>query len=230
MESRWCPENSIVEENDQFLVVYKPAGLAVQNRKASREDLEHLLLNYLSGKGGQTRNGIPFLSVIHRLDQPVEGLLVFARTEEAAAELSRQIRENRMEKEYLAVAEGIPARPEGRLTDWLLKDGRTNTSAVVEREIRGAKKAILEYTCLKQLPEGRSLLRIRLLTGRHHQIRVQLAHAGMPLAGDRKYNPKAGREQKETPALCACRLSFFHPQTGEKLTYQVSPRGGMVSK
>lgn len=221
MVSVWNPVD-MIREDGQILVVRKPAGLAVQNRKASQMDLEHILMNYLAEKEGK---GSPRLHVIHRLDQPVEGLLVFAKTEEAAAVLSRQIQMHQIVKEYLAVADGVPEQTEGRLTDWLLKNGRTNTSRVVSPGEKGAKKAVLDYRCLERLPGGRALLQIELLTGRHHQIRVQLSHAGMPLLGDSKYHPGQGNKKNGQLALCAFRLTFFHPATGEKICCQTEPRG-----
>ena len=222
MEAEWNPDN-IIDENDQFLVVYKPAGLAVQSKKISQTDLEHILLNYLAEQGGENGRRGPYLSVIHRLDQPVEGILVFAKTEQAAAVLSRQIRERRMVKEYLAVTDGIPEKKNGSLQDWLAKDGRMNTSKVVRPGTPGAKKGLLEYQCVAELPEKRALLKIRLETGRHHQIRVQLAHAGWPLMGDGKYHP--GADSRGQLALCAFRLTFYHPQTGKAVCYQIEPRG-----
>ena len=221
---RWGPEN-IIEENDQFLVVYKPAGLAVQSGRASQTDLEHLLLNYLADRRGDARASSPRIFVIHRLDQPVEGIMVFAKTAGAAAALSSQIQKQQITKEYVAVVGGIPNEREGRLTDWLRKDGKTNAARVVRPDVPGAKKAVLEYRCLEKLPEGRALLGIRLLTGRHHQIRAQMAHAGWPLLGDQKYNPKADANKKDFPALCAFRLTFRHPRTGKRVSYQTEPKG-----
>ncbi len=248
------PKDLIVDEDEALLVVCKPAGIAVQSKGTGAMDLEHLLLNYLAqsrhpnGRGGGKEGGLPYLGVVHRLDQPVEGLLVFAKTRQASAALSAQLSSHRMSKEYLAVVDGIPPMAEGCLTDYLLRDGRQNRSRVVKADTKGAKKAILYYSCLQTDPARcQSLLQIHLVTGRHHQIRVQLAHAGLPLAGDGKYHPNANREASTLPsenreaasayqqtdkdsspgslALCAYHLTFPHPITGQKLEYQVAPKG-----
>ena len=147
--------------------------------------------------------------------------MVFAKTKEAAASLSRQMRERLAEKSYYAVTDGIPAQKKGMLEDYLIRDGRTNLSSVTERGAKGAKRAALAYEVIQE-KDGRAILKIRLETGRHHQIRVQLSHAGMPVAGDRKYNfrehvlPRAGGLK-----LCACHLSFRHPVSRRKLEFEI---------
>ena len=212
-----------IEKKDKdFLVVYKPAGIAVQSARVGEMDLQHWLLGRLAQE--ETGKGAPYLAVIHRLDQPVEGLLVFARNKKTAGILSGELQQRRMVKEYLAVVERTPKEESGCLTDILLRDGRTNCSRVAAPGTPGGKEAALEYRCLQKHESGRALLRIRLLTGRHHQIRVQLAHAGMPIAGDRKYgfreNPGKGGL-----GLCAETLSFRHPVTGEPLRFRIRPLG-----
>ena len=229
----------ILMKTKDFLVVYKPAGMPVQTNSATRMDLEHYLLNLLSLEkadphagqkeilGGRRQE----LYVIHRLDQPVEGILVFARNQKTAAELGRQLEDGRMKKQYLAVVCGNPEE-EAKLSDYLLRDGRTNTSRVADPSEKGAKQAQLIYRCLLRTGDGRALLKIDLLTGRHHQIRVQLAAAGLPILGDRKY----GQQENETftegktenmaayPALCAASLTFSHPKTGKQLSFQMEPQ------
>lgn len=176
----------------------------------------------------------PYIGVVHRLDQPVQGLVVFAKTRQAAASLSGQIRDHRFQKEYLAVCQGIPKEPKGTLTDYLRKDGKTNTSTVVSPGAPGAKKAVLDYQVLEQ-QQDQCLVRIQLHTGRHHQIRVQLAHAGMPIVGDQKYNASAKTQVPKGPVsltrgfgqqgqqlmLCASRLELLHPRTGERKVYSL---------
>ena len=130
----------------------------------------------------------------------MEGLLVFAKTKKAAAVLTRQIQEHMLYKEYLAVTDGAPAAPMGILTDELIRDGRLNTSRIAKEGEKGRRKAILEYECIQSQASGRSLIRVRLMTGRHHQIRVQLSHAGMPIACDRKYNKTAEEKKRIRPA------------------------------
>ena len=267
-------------EDQEILVIYKEAGLPVQTGRTSQKDVVSLLKNHLakqaaserekqdpdaaagkeeSRKGADRLPSEPYLGIIHRLDQPVEGLLVFAKTPKSAAALSAQAASKTgMEKEYQAVVclneSSYPQAIAGMkkdvtLTDWLGRDTATNTAYVTSEEEKGAKRAELEFRTL-WIREGRALLRIRLHTGRHHQIRVQMAHAGMPLLGDRKYgnnesaDPAAGmtfsaggkyedKEGKEADSgsdrracplcLCAWRLAFQHPATGKKMQFCVEP-------
>ncbi|WP_461883581.1 RluA family pseudouridine synthase [Fusicatenibacter sp.] len=216
-----------MEDND-ILVVHKHAGMAVQNARMGQMDLEHALLNYLAEQTrtktpGQARTQIPYLAVVHRLDQPVEGVLVFAKKKDAAGKLGRQVQDGTMKKEYLAVCEGkMEKQGVQRLEDFLVKDARSNTSRVVQPGTAGAKKAVLEYEVV-QAEENRTLVQIHLGTGRHHQIRVQFSHAGYPLAGDVKY----GAKEKGSLALCAHRLELKHPRTGRLLTFTVKPESEM---
>ena len=257
-------------EDDEIIVVYKEAGLAVQSGRTSSRDLVSVLKNHLaqeSRSDGQApdprqavRGAEPYLGIVHRLDQPVEGLLVFAKTPGAAAHLSRQAAAKgsadpdhqeaakgnsgpgrqagakkgkkevpAMEKIYRAVVlldrEAYPLALEGRkreilLTDWILRDYSGNTAMVVEEGVRDAKKAQLYFRTL-EMKDGRAMVEIRLLTGRHHQIRVQMAHAHMPLAGDRKYGGGAGEDGRL--CLCAARLCFTHPGSGRRMEFTVTP-------
>ena len=228
-----------MEDND-ILVVHKHAGMAVQNARMGQMDLEHALLNYLAKQAraetpGQARTQIPYLAVVHRLDQPVEGVLVFAKNKDAAGKLGRQVKDGTMKKEYLAVCEGkIEKQGVQKFEDFLVKDGRSNTSRVVQPGTAGAKKAVLEYEVIRT-QENRTLVqihlgtgrhhqirvRVRLYTGRTHQIRVQFSHAGYPLAGDAKY----GAKEKGSLALCAHHLELKHPRTGKRLSFTVKPEG-----
>ena len=216
----------ILFEDESIIVCYKPAGLAVQNAKVGRMDLESMLRNYLASKMGGRQ--MPYLAVIHRLDQPVEGILVFAKTQDAARMLNQQLTSYQMKKEYLAVVKGVPKEKEAVLIHELEKDTKTNSSRVVKKKTSQSKRAELSY-CLEKTIEETSLLRIVLKTGRHHQIRVQLSHMGMPLIGDNKYNPDV-KEVKMTPALCAAKLSFLHPKTKKQLTFTVCPCGEIFQK
>ena len=154
---------------------------------------------------------------MHRLDQPVEGVLVFAKNKKAAAGLTRQITTGNIVKEYLAVTEGIPQPSEGELCDWLLRNGRTNTSQVVEPGTPQAKEAKLRYQ-VEQTDEEqqKALVHIWLHIGRHHQIRVQFAHAGYPLMGDTKYGREAVAGRYCPVALCSCRIVFYTSGDGKK--------------
>lgn len=206
----------IIYEDSDLLVCRKHAGMAVQSARSSQMDLESALKNYLA-RGQQ---GIPYLRVIHRLDQPVEGILLFAKSANAARLLSRDMVQRRIEKYYLAMVCTDQAPAQGELVDYLIKDGKTNVSRVVVENSAGSKRAQLEYRLLQQY-EHQALLEIKLHTGRHHQIRVQTAHAGMPLWGDCKYNP---REQNNVQlGLCAHRLRFWHPGQDQELEFEIEP-------
>ena len=155
---------------------------------------------------------------VHRLDRGVGGLMVFAKTAEAAAALSEQVRDRRMRKEYLAVVSGVPAPANGTMTDLLYHDARKNKSYVVKRPRKGVREAVLDYETLASSEAGgvRSLVRIRLQTGRTHQIRVQFASRKMPLCGDRRYGARDGGAEI---ALWSHRLAFFHPVSGEAIEF-----------
>lgn len=221
-------ERILYEDNDIF-VCHKPAGIATQTARVGQADMVSEITNYLKASGSDLKNPL-YVGVVHRLDQPVEGILVFAKNKAAAADLSRQAAGDGMKKEYLAVVCGENLLKSGELTDFLLKDGKSNTSRVVPPEVKGAKEAKLSYEVLSEGPSGTSLLKVRLYTGRHHQIRVQMANAGMPLLGDHKYGGEAalkisaGLGVREI-ALCAYRLAFVHPRTGKEIQFEVKPEG-----
>ena len=159
---------------------------------------------------------------VHRLDLNVGGVMVYAREKKAAAYLSRMVQENRVVKEYLAVVTGAPLPPEGIWEDLLWKDSGKNKVFVVKRPRKGVKTAKLSYRVLH--PGQRSLVRVRLFTGRSHQIRVQFSSRGCPLVGDHKYG---SREPEEAPALWAYCLTFPHPETGRDMTLMKLPEGGV---
>ncbi|MCR5251850.1 MAG: RluA family pseudouridine synthase [Lachnospiraceae bacterium] len=195
--------------------------MPVQTAGIGRMDMESELKNYLAKE-----NGEPYLGVVHRLDQPVEGILVFAKTPKAMAALSSQLNaEDGMQKIYLARVYGHLPAESGSLTDRLVKDARSNLSHVAAPGEKGAKEAVLDYERLETDAET-ELLRIRLHTGRHHQIRVQLAHHGAPILGDRKYGTpqmlvcaeKAGINRL---CLLARSLSFRHPVSGKRMEFSV---------
>ncbi len=239
-------KSRILYEDKDIIVCHKPAGIATQTARVGQRDMVSEVTAYLAKerkdnpleKGQKPAGQMPYVGVIHRLDQPVEGILVFARNKGAAAGLSRQITEERMEKDYYAVVCGQEIPEQGELVDYLLKDGRTNLSKVVPKEMKGAKEARLRFRVLQQqemeMSDGgvgqTALVRIRLQTGRHHQIRAQMANAGLSLLGDHKYaNEETVRLSEQMGirevALCAGRLAFHHPLTGEKKTFSVMPEG-----
>ncbi len=207
----------ILYEDEALFVLWKAAGVPVQSARISLPDVMSLLRNTLLERGVRD----PYLGLVNRLDQPVEGLFLAAKEEAAAADLCRQVKEHiHMEKWYQAVLCGKISKKKGVLVDYLRKDSRTNTSGVVMAGAKDAKKCELSYEVLREW-EDRSLVKIRLLTGRHHQIRVQFAHAGAPVAGDQKYGKaEGGRGQL---LLCASELRFRHPRTGESMHFQAEP-------
>ena len=216
---RWSADD-IIYEDEQILVCRKHSGMAVQSARVGQMDLESELRNYRNGN---------YIGIVQRLDQPVEGVLVFAKTPKAAAELNRQITSKTVTKEYLAVTAQLPEEKQGHLEDYLKKDNRTNSSSVVTPKTPGAKKASLDYSIQEEIKDERTatgkriLVKIILDTGRHHQIRVQMAHKGMPLLGDRKYN--AADKSGLPLGLCSCHLAFRHPANGKKMEFKVTPKG-----
>ncbi len=311
-------KSRIVYEDKNILVVYKPAGLATQTARVGQPDVVSELQNYCAGKaaresrggsssgrsaGGPTsgkgaggsqgldpRNARPYIGVVHRLDQPVEGLLVFARDKLSAAGLSAQLGEGSLNKRYCAVVCGSPEKESGLLEDYLIRDEKTRSARVVTEQLQGEKlpegkfperrlqngklqeetlqegkfpegrlqngklqegkvpdgklnrenlqdgetpkKAILKYQVLKKAAEPLplTLLDIQIETGRFHQIRAQLSHAGFPILGDSRYGNaeacEAGRKLGVVnPALCACELTFRHPATGKPMTFTTAPEG-----
>ena len=156
---------------------------------------------------------------VHRLDRVVSGLMVLARSAQAASELSRQIREDQFQKEYLAVIHGHPETPKGTMTDLLLRDKQERKTYIVQEPAKGVQEAILHYQVVAASEEF-SRVRIQLVTGRTHQIRAQFSGHGMPLVGDRKYSTL---EDPCEIALWSCYLGFAHPVTGEKMEFSLEP-------
>ncbi len=205
----------IIHEDKDIIVCYKPAGVATQTKRLGQQDMESVLKNYRAKKGES-----PYIGVVHRLDQPVEGVMVFAKNQKAAANLSKQIQQHIIGKHYYAVSAFAPEKAEGVLENYLLTDKKTNHTVVVdgperdvadgesqgtdlanrfERELpkgtreleQDAKYAKLEYRVVESGEAG-ILFDIKLHTGRQHQIRVQMAHMGCPLIGDSKYGQVSG--------------------------------------
>ena len=239
-------QTKIIYEDAHVLVCHKPAGLATQSGHIGQADMVSELKKYLvsgqkssgqeAGKSGGDhkvgKNGTaPYLGVVHRLDQPVEGLLVFAKTKEAAAKLTTQLSKGSLNKQYYALVCGQPCAKVGEIVDYLLKDG--NVARVSEKNIPEAKKAVLQYKVLQEMTtksaEALTLLDIHIDTGRFHQIRVQMSHAGCPLLGDSKYgSDKSQAISRElgirNVALYAYRVEFLHPITGKKLEFSIEPK------
>ncbi|MCI8371390.1 MAG: RNA pseudouridine synthase [Lachnospiraceae bacterium] len=212
----------ILFEDEALLVCDKPFGIPVQSQKIGVPDLETMVRKELYKRTGSK---VSFLSCVHRLDQPVEGLVLFAKTKESMANLSNQIKNHSAGKYYLAVVEGAFEEPQMTLADYLKKDGKHNHSLVVNKGEPGGKLSQLEYKVLETSGQHQ-LLEIHLLTGRHHQIRVQMSHAGHPIVEDVRYNPTCqNRKDKMQPALCAYKLLIEHPVTKERLQFIKKPVG-----
>lgn len=256
-------KTEIIYEDTDVLVIRKPVGFATQTARVGQADVVSELKNYLAASGAA---GQPYLGIIHRLDQPVEGLLVFAKNKKAAAALTKQLGEqgtdHSLDKQYYAVLCGKPFREEGELTDYMYKDmQKTGKAVIVENYMEDSgksnsmetekpgdstgsrsgitpKKAVLQYRILQTVRtlsgEDISLAYIRIDTGRFHQIRAQMAHAGMGLLGDEKYADEAVKACSRrlgirNVALCAGSIAFVHPVTGERLHFDTRPRSEAFS-
>lgn len=222
-------KTKILHEDTSVLVIHKPAGIAVQSARIGQMDCESELRNYLARQGAGT-----YIGLVHRLDQPVEGLLVVAKTKSAAAGLNKQLAAGSLNKKYLAVVylerEDIPES--GDFTDYLIKDGQV--AKVVSSNNKDAKEARLHYKLI-QVQDKFALADVEIETGRFHQIRCQMAYHGMPLLGDVKYGSTLSEEESSRlgvrqVALCANRIAFRHPQTGKMLTLEVAPENKAFSK
>lgn len=212
-------EENILYEDTEVLVCKKPSGIPTQSNRIGTPDMVSILKNHLSSASKQ--KGEPYLAVIHRLDQPVEGLLVFAKTPFAAKVLNRQLQQFGFGKYYRAKLTQTPDVHEATLTHHMFKDGRSNTSRICSAATPGAKKAELTYQIAEQFEDGTCIAEITLKTGRHHQIRVQMASIGCPIVGDRKYG-SADHISDANLQLFACRLEFRHPKTGKPLVFHLN--------
>lgn len=226
-------QTQIVYEDEAVLVIRKPAGLATESAGIGQKDVVSELKNYVAKKNP---GKMPYLGVVHRLDQPVEGLLVFAKTKKAAENLTAQLGKGTLKKEYLAVVCGKVPENTGRLVDYLAKEKgmavvRDTADADVQAEKAAdaqAKKAVLTYM-KKAETEELTLLAVQIETGRFHQIRAQLSHAGFPILGDEKYGSEESKELSREKkirftALCAASLSFRHPVTGKIMAFTQAPQ------
>lgn len=209
----------VLFEDNHIIVVEKKPNIPSQADKTEDIDMLTLVKQYI--KETYKKPGNVYLGLVHRLDRPVGGIMVFAKTSKAASRLSDQVREKVFKKKYLAVVDGKFEEEQGSLEDYLYKDERHNMSRVVKPDKKNAKRASLDYKVLKyHEAKDLSLLEIDLHTGRHHQIRVQLSHFGHSIFGDQKYGT---RGQGKQIALWAYQLSFKHPITKEKMTFEDFP-------
>lgn len=218
----------ILHEDADIIVCVKPYGMPAQGDKSRDTDLLSFLKNHIFEE--EELEEEPYLAMVHRLDRPVGGIMVFAKNQRAAASLSDQVQDGTMVKFYQAILTGELPDESGMLEDYLVKDGKTNTSKIVKKGTKGAKKAQLEYEVLDVFETDQGVLSyvlIDLITGRHHQIRVQMAGRGAGIYGDTKYNPLFAKTKKKYQqiALFATRLEFEHPVTGEHMIFKCEPEG-----
>lgn len=205
----------VIYEDNHIIVVEKPVNIPSQGDKTGDTDMLTIIKEYIKEK--YNKPGNVYLGLIHRLDRPVGGVMVFAKTSKAAARLSEQVREKEFQKSYLVIVDGKMEKEKGTLEDYLLKNEKTNTSKVVKEGTKNSKYAKLDYEVLKYDKElNLSVLKILLHTGRHHQIRVQLSSRGHSIYGDQKYG---GRGHGKQIALWAYKLQISHPVSKEKLDF-----------
>lgn len=205
----------VLYEDNHILCVVKPPNVPVQADSSHDEDLLTMLKKYLKEK--YHKPGNVYLGLVHRLDRPVGGVMVFAKTSKAASRLSESIRTNQLHKEYLAVVEGTFSKKKGTYTDYLIKDHQKNMVRVTDAG--KGKKCVLHYEVIQER-KGMTLVHILLETGRSHQIRVQFSSHGHPLVHDQRYNPHPSKGQI---ALFAYRLTFPHPTRKEPVTVTALP-------
>ncbi len=210
----------ILYEDNHIIVVNKPQGVPSQPDESGDKDMLSQVKEYIKEK--YNKPGEAFVGLVHRLDRPTGGAMVFAKTSKAAARLSEQMREGDFDKTYFAVVCGKPREPKGKIVSFLKKDEKTNMAVIVPQATTGAKRAELDYETLEHNPEtNHSLVKVKLYSGRGHQIRVQLKSIKCPIFGDQKYGGE--NMPKFMLNLYAVELSFLHPTTKQKLIFKVYP-------
>lgn len=207
---------NVVYEDNHIIIVNKQSGEIVQGDKTGDTPLSDIVKQYIKEK--YNKPGNVFLGVVHRLDRPVSGLVVFAKTSKALSRLNEMFRTGDVHKTYWAIVKKNDIAPEATLTDWLTRNERQNKSYAHNREVPGAKKAVLSYK-VRSMSDNYMLLEVRLMTGRHHQIRCQLAHMGCPIKGDLKYgSPRSNPDG--SISLISRRVEFVHPVSKETIAVE----------
>lgn len=219
---------NILYEDEDIIVVIKPAGIESQVSRGFGDDMVSLLKKYLS-----TKKENVYVGVIHRLDKPVSGIMLFSKNENATKALNKGVFERNIDKEYVAILCGKPVENFGQLKDFIQKDVENHVAKLGKEGDRYSKEAILEYEILETKCIGEreySLVKIKLLTGRFHQIRIQFASRGLSLVGDKKYNPLYKDRGVElikgdrNVALASIKLGFQHPRTGKDMKFVHYPQ------
>lgn len=208
----------VLYEDNHIIVVYKESGEIVQGDKTGDKPLSETIKAWIKEKYAKLGN--VFLGVVHRLDRPVSGLVVFAKTSKALSRLNDMFRKGEVKKTYWAMVQTPPAESEGTLTNWLVRNEKQNKSYAYDHEVPNAKKAILKYKTVGQT-EHYTLLEVNLLTGRHHQIRCQLSAIGCPIKGDLKYGARRSNPDGSI-SLLSRTVEFIHPVSKEYISV-VSP-------
>lgn len=208
-----------VYEDNHIIIVYKEPGEIVQGDKTGDKPLSDLVKDYIKKK--YDKPGNVFCGVVHRIDRPVAGLVIFAKTSKALTRLNEMLKKGEIHKTYWALVEGKTTMPDGELTDWLLSDGRMNKTRIVPKGTPDAKESRLRYKTIA-VGERYSILEINLMTGRKHQIRCQLSGIGHPIKGDLKYGAKRSNPDGGI-SLLAKRIEFIHPVSKERIKVEVEP-------
>ena len=204
----------VVYEDNHIIIVYKESGEIVQGDKTGDTPLSDIVKQYIKEK--YNKPGNVFLGVVHRLDRPVAGLVVFARTSKATSRLNDMFRKGELHKTYWALTRNVPKEPEALLTNWIVRNEKQNKSYAYDSEVPNSKKAQLRYKVIGK-SDNYCLLEVHLMTGRHHQIRCQLAHMGCPIKGDLKYgSPRSNPDG--SISLQAHHLEFVHPVSKEAIS------------
>ena len=197
----------VVYEDNHVIIVHKESGEIVQGDKTGDKPLSETVKDYIRDK--YHKPGNVFLGVVHRLDRPVAGLVVFARTSKALSRLNEMFRNGVVHKTYWAITKNAPAEPEGTLVNWIVRNEKQNKSYVYDKEVPNAKRAELKYRVIAHT-ENYHLIEVNLLTGRHHQIRCQLAHMGCVIKGDLKYGAPRSNPDGSI-SLLSHEVTFIHP-------------------
>lgn len=208
---------NVLYEDNHLIVVLKPQNVPTQEDESKDKDMLNMVKDYIKEK--YEKPGNVYVGLVHRLDRPTGGVMVFAKTSKAASRLSEQIKNGDMSKKYLAVVDGVPKVKSGKLVNYLLKNEKTNTVNVVPQLTQGAKYAELAYKTL-DTENGVSLVDIDLFTGRSHQIRVQFKNINCPVYGDAKYGKKSSNNKL---ALWSYYLKFTHPVSKNSMVFKVYP-------
>lgn len=208
---------NILYEDNQIIVVEKKPNILSQSDITGDLDLLTMVKSYVKEK--YNKPGNVYIGLVHRLDRPVGGVMVFARTSKAAKRLNEQIKKHEFNKTYVTVLDGILKKEKDELVNYLYKDSKTGKSKVVDKDFAGGKLSKLNYEVMGYY-DDKTIVKINLITGRHHQIRLQFKHLGYPLYGDQLYGKKNNKQIR----LYAYKLEFNHPVSKEKLTFKLLPK------